>query len=97
MKIEEVKAAIRKAVSEVLSIKPETIRDDDDFIFNLGADSLDILDISLDVEDELEIDIPGEKLKTERTINSLAEYILSACVQPQCAKQDNKENDGSQG
>ena len=52
------------------SIKPETDLQDD-----LGADSLDVVDLLMSIEDEFEIEIPDEEIENIRTVGDLVSYI----------------------
>jgi acyl carrier protein len=54
------------------SIKPETDLQDD-----LGADSLDVVDLLMSIEDEFEIEIPDEQIENIRTVADLVNYIES--------------------
>ena len=54
------------------SIKPETDLQDD-----LGADSLDVVDLLMSIEDEFEIEIPDEEIENIRTVSDLVSYIES--------------------
>ena len=54
------------------SIKPETDLQDD-----LGADSLDVVDLLISIEDEFEIEIPDEEIENIRTVADLVNYIES--------------------
>lgn len=54
------------------SIKPETDLQDD-----LGADSLDVVDLLMSIEDEFEIEIPDEEIENIRTVADLVNYIES--------------------
>ena len=54
------------------SIKPETDLQDD-----LGADSLDVVDLLMSIEDEFEIEIPDEEIENIRTVGDLVNYIES--------------------
>ena len=54
------------------SLKPETDLQDD-----LGADSLDVVDLLMSIEDEFEIEIPDEEIENIRTVGDLVNYIES--------------------
>ena len=52
------------------SITPETNIADD-----LGADSLDVVDMLMSLEDEFEVEIPDEEIERIRTVGELVAYI----------------------
>ena len=53
-------------------ITPETTLADD-----LGADSLDVVDLLMSIEDEFEVEIPDEEVENIKTVGALVEYIES--------------------
>ena len=52
---------LREIIGEVLNIDPDTITADTTFVDDLGADSLDLYQIILGVEDAFDIEIPQEE------------------------------------
>ena len=46
-----------------------------DIINDLGADSLDVVEMLMSIEDEFEIEIPDEKIETLKTVGQVVEYI----------------------
>ena len=73
MVLEKVKAILAEQFDvEEDSIKPETDLQDD-----LGADSLDVVDLLMSIEDEFEIEIPDEEIENIRTVADLVNYIES--------------------
>ena len=42
---------------------------------DLGADSLDVVEMLMSIEDEFEIEIPDEKIETLKTVGQVVEYI----------------------
>ncbi len=55
---------------EVETITPETNIQED-----LGADSLDVVDMLMSLEDEFDVEIPDEKIETMRTVADVVAYI----------------------
>ena len=51
-------------------ITPETTIADD-----LGADSLDVVDLLMSIEDEFEIEVPDEEIENIKTVGDLVKYI----------------------
>ena len=73
MVLEKVKVILAEQFDvEEDSIKPETDLQDD-----LGADSLDVVDLLMSIEDEFEIEIPDEEIENIRTVADLVNYIES--------------------
>lgn len=56
---------------------PSIITMDSDIKKNLGADSLDILQLLLKIEDDYGVTVPDEKLATFRTVGDVVNYLES--------------------
>ncbi len=56
--------------ADIDSITMETSIQDD-----LGADSLDVVEMLMSIEDEFEVEIPDEKIETLKTVGLVVEYI----------------------
>ena len=66
------------AIAEVLDIDPSTITAESRFVEDLGADSLDFLQIVVSIEDEFGIKVPMEDVKDISTVNDAYEEIKKA-------------------
>ena len=66
---------IRTLISEQLDIDIERVKEDSSFTEDLGADSLDIVDLLTDLEDNLGIVIPQDELKDVKTVGQLCEVV----------------------
>ena len=62
-------------VSEQLDIDPETLSKDTALIDDLGVDSLDIVEMLMEVQDEFDIEIADEDVEGLRTLGDMADYI----------------------
>ena len=51
---------LKQIIGEVLNMDPEEISEDMAFVDDLGADSLDIFQIIMGIEEELDVEIPNE-------------------------------------
>lgn len=74
MEFEKLKAVI----AEVLSVDPEEITMDTTFVDDLGADSLDVFQIIMGIEEEFDIEIPAEKAEKISTVEEAVELIKGA-------------------
>ena len=73
MVLEKIKAILSEQFSVVESeITAETLLEDD-----LGADSLDVVDLLMTIEDDFEVEIPDEEVENIKTVGALVEYIES--------------------
>ena len=69
---------LKKIIVEVLNIEEDEIQEDKTFIDDLGADSLDIFQIIMGIEEEFDIEIPTEEAENIHTIGDAVEKIKSA-------------------
>ncbi len=68
---------LKKVIAEVLSVDPEEITMDTTFTDDLGADSLDVFQIIMGLEEEFDIEIPPEKAEKITTVEEAVELIKS--------------------
>lgn len=66
---------LKKVIAEVLSVDPNEITMDTTFADDLGADSLDIFQIIMGLEEEFDIEIPAEKAENVTTVEEAVELI----------------------
>jgi acyl carrier protein len=66
---------VRKIVVEQLGVKEEDLRNDASFVDDLGADSLDTVELVMALEEEFETEIPDEKSEKITTIQEAIDYI----------------------
>ncbi len=66
---------VKKIVAEQLGLKVEDVKDDASFVDDLGADSLDTVELVMALEDEFEIEILDEEAEKISTIKEAIEHI----------------------
>lgn len=66
---------VKSIVAAQLRLEPESIADDASLIEDLGADSLDLVDVVMAFESEFDTTVPEEDFSELRTIKDLADYI----------------------
>ena len=71
MELEKIKAII----AEVLNIDADSITEDTTFVDDLGADSLDIFQIIMGVEEEYDIELDNESVEQIQTVGDAVEAI----------------------
>jgi len=69
---------IKKIIAEVLNVEEDTITMESTFGDDLGADSLDVFQIIMGVEEEFEIEIPNEAAEKIVTVGDAVEEIKNA-------------------
>ena len=68
---------IKVILAEQFDVEEDSLKNDTDLQDNLGADSLDVVDLLMSIEDEFEIEIPDEEIENIRTVGDLVNYIES--------------------
>lgn len=71
MVLEKVKAIL----AEQFDVEEDKINADTDLQEDLGADSLDVVDLLMSIEDEFEVEVPDEEIENIKTVGSLVSYI----------------------
>ncbi|MDU2183612.1 MAG: acyl carrier protein [Negativicoccus succinicivorans] len=66
---------VRAIVVEQLGVDEADVQIDSTFIDDLGADSLDIVELIMAFEEEFEIEIPDKKKKKIKTVKDTVDYI----------------------
>ena len=66
---------IKDIISEQLGVNTNDIKADSSFVDDLGADSLDIVELLMAFSDEFDIDIPDEDAEKIATVNDVLEYL----------------------
>ena len=69
---------IKKIIAEVLNVDEDSITMESTFGDDLGADSLDVFQIIMGVEEEFEIEIPNEEAEKIVTVGDAVEQIKNA-------------------
>lgn len=69
---------IGQIIAEILNIDPETVTADSTFIEDLGADSLDIFQVIMGIEEEFDIEVSPEEAERVVTVEDAARLVRSA-------------------
>jgi|TARA_B110000196_G_C21084290_1_gene634136 acyl carrier protein len=69
---------VRSIIAEQLGIKSDEIKDDASFVNDLGADSLDTVELVMALEEEFETEIPDEDAEKITTVQNAIDYVNSA-------------------
>ena len=68
---------IRALLAEQLDIDPEKITPDSDIMSDFEADSLDIVDMVMTLEDEFGIEVPDDAIESLRTVGDVVNFVDS--------------------
>ena len=69
---------LQSIMGEVLNLEPEEITMDSTFVDDLGADSLDLFQIIMGIEEEFDIEIPSEEAEKIISVGDAVEQIKNA-------------------
>ncbi len=68
-------------IAEQLNVEVDQIRVDSSFKEDLGADSLDLFELVMALEDQFGVEIPSEDLESIVTVNDVVEYLKGKGVE----------------
>ena len=71
MVLEKVEAIL----AEQFDVDEDKITADTDLQEDLGADSLDVVDLLMSIEDEFDVEVPDEEIENIKTVGALVSYI----------------------
>lgn len=66
---------VREIIVEQLGCEPERVKPEASFIEDLGADSLDIVELVMAMEEEFDIEIPDEDAEKLKTVGDVQSYL----------------------
>ncbi len=72
---QEIESKVKAIIVRQLGVKDEEIKPEKAFIDDLGADSLDIVELIMAMEDEFGFEIPDEEAEGIRTVGDAVKYI----------------------
>jgi len=72
-----VEVKIRAIIAEQLGLREEEIKNDSNFVEDLGADSLDIVELIMAMEEEFELEIPDEDAEKILTVQDCIDYVAN--------------------
>lgn len=66
---------VKKLISEQLDVEEANIQETSSIADDLGADSLDVVDLVMAIEDEFSIEIPEDQVENIKTVGDIVKYI----------------------
>jgi acyl carrier protein len=68
---------VKDIIVEQLGVDPEKVKAEASFIDDLGADSLDIVELVMAMEEEFDLEIPDEDAEKLKTVNDVQSYLTT--------------------
>ena len=72
-----VEERVKKLICEQLGVKEEEVKADASFVDDVGADSLDTVELVMALEEEFETEIPDEEAENITTVKEAIDYIVA--------------------
>ncbi len=70
-----IETRVRSIIADQLGLSEDDIKPESKFIEDLGADSLDIVELIMAMEEEFQTEIPDEEAEKIRTVGDAIEYV----------------------
>lgn len=75
MSVENVQERVKNIIVERLGVEADQVKPEAQFVNDLGADSLDTVELIMALEEEFDIEIPDEKAEKIKTVGEAIDYI----------------------
>jgi acyl carrier protein len=75
--MDNIEGRVKKIVAEQLGVQESEIKNNSSFVDDLGADSLDTVELVMALEDEFETEIPDNEAEKITTVQQAIDYISS--------------------
>ena len=75
--MENIEQRVKKIIAEQLGVNDAEIKNESSFVDDLGADSLDTVELVMALEEEFETEIPDEDAEKITTVQQAIDYVTS--------------------
>ena len=75
MSVENVQERVKNIIVEQLGVEADQVKPEAHFVTDLGADSLDTVELIMALEEEFDVEIPDEKAEKIKTVGEAIDYI----------------------
>ena len=75
--MENIEPRVRKIVAELLGVNEADIKNESSFVDDLGADSLDTVELVMALEEEFECEIPDDEAEKITSVQQAIDYVLN--------------------
>ena len=73
----DIQERVKKIIIEQLGVKEEEVKNEASFVDDLGADSLDTVELVMALEEEFDTEIPDEEAEEITTVQSAIDYVTA--------------------
>lgn len=73
----EIEERVKKIIIEQLGVKEEEVKNNSSFVDDLGADSLDTVELVMALEEEFDTEIPDEEAEKITTVQAAIDYVVN--------------------
>ena len=73
----DIESRVKKIVAEQLGVAEADIKNESSFVDDLGADSLDTVELVMALEEEFETEIPDEEAEKINTVQAAIDYVVA--------------------
>ncbi|MCO0831770.1 acyl carrier protein [Fructobacillus sp. W13] len=74
---EQIYEQIKDEVAKRFAISEDKIEPNADFVEKIGADSIDVVELVVELEDEFDMEVPDEELDDLTTLNQVTDYVYA--------------------
>jgi acyl carrier protein len=76
MTLEKIEQKVRTIIADQMGLGEDEVRNSSRIIDDLGADSLDAVEIAMAIEEDFEIEVEDEDIESMRTVDDVVKYIV---------------------
>jgi acyl carrier protein len=76
----EVQRRVRQVVSQQLGVEVADLREEASILDDLGADSLDVVELVMALEEEFDVEVPDADVESMRTLGDIERYVAKRAV-----------------
>lgn len=77
MNVKSIQSRVIEIIAEQLSLREDEVRLESRFVDDLGADSLDIVELIMEMEEEFGTEIPDEQIESMKVVKDVSDFIAN--------------------
>ncbi len=76
MDAQQIEERVRAIICEQLGMQRAKLNDTDSIVTDLGADSLDVVELTMAIEDDFDMEIPDDEAESLHTVRDVLDYVV---------------------